>query len=169
MVVVGRIARAHGLRGQVIVDADTDFPSERFQKGAELFVERGGTVRTLTLTSVRLQRDRPVIGLSGVDSIDEAETLAGRELRVPLDRLVPLASGTFYHHELVGCRVETEDGHQVGVVAAVEGTYGASRLVVKTNGRDVLVPLAADICPTIDVTGRRIVIRPPDGLLDLNP
>ena len=110
MAAVGRIARAHGIRGQVIVTLGTDFPEQRFRPGAELFIERDGAVQALTLTSVRFQRDRPVIGIAGVDTMNDAEALAGHELRVPVDRLAPLPDGTFYRHDLVGCRVETLPG-----------------------------------------------------------
>ena len=168
MAVVGRIVRSHGLRGQVVVNLETDFPEERFRPGAELFVERGGVVKPLTLTSVRFQNQRPVIAIAGVDTIDAAEPLAGLELRVPADRLAPLPAGTFYRHDLVGCRVETRGGAPVGIVREVEGTLAGSRLVVTASDGDVLIPLASEICPTIDVAGKRIVIEPPDGLLDLN-
>src|SRR5882762_8067676 len=96
MVMVGRIARAHGIRGQVIVNPETDFPEERFQPGAELFVERGGRVDTLTVTTARFHRERPVIGIAGIETMNDAETLAGLELRVPVDRLAALPPGTFY-------------------------------------------------------------------------
>src|SRR5438094_5777731 len=101
MAVVGRIARAHGIRGQVIVNLETDFPDERFQPGAELFVERGGRVEPLTITTARFHRERPILGLAGVETIDDAEAMAGLELRVPLDRLAPLPPGTFYRHDLI--------------------------------------------------------------------
>jgi 16S rRNA processing protein RimM len=165
---VGRIARAHGIRGQVIVSLDTDFPQERFRPGAELFIERNGAVQCLTLTTVRFHRDRPVIGIAGVDTMSEAEALAGRELRVPVDRLAPLPGGTFYRHDLIGCRVETRAGELVGTVEQVEGTLNGSRLVVAAPRGEVLIPLVADICIDIDVAAKRIVIDPPDGLLDVN-
>jgi 16S rRNA processing protein RimM len=168
MAVVGLIARAHGNRGQVILNAETDFPGERFQPGAELFVERGGVVRPLTITTLRFQRDRPIVGIAGVETMNDAEALAGCELRVPADRLAALPDGTFYRHDLVGCRVETSGGEPVGVVRGVEGTLDRSRLVIEGARGEVLVPLVPEICTTIDVRGRRIVIEPPDGLLDLN-
>ncbi len=124
MAVVGRIARAHGIRGQVVVNPETDFPDERFKPGAELFVERGGRVEPLTLTTVRFHRDRPVIGIEGVATMDEAETLAGLELRVPVERLAALPADTFYHHDLIGCQVEMTDGRPVGIVQGVEGDDG---------------------------------------------
>jgi len=169
MAVVGRIARAHGIRGQVIVNLETDFPEERFRPGATLFAERGGTVTPLTLTTVRFQNGRPVVGVQGVETMNEAEQLAGLELRVPVEALAPLPEGTFYHHDLVGCRVVTKDGREIGTVEGVEGTFGGSRLIVTGGTGEILIPLATDICPTIDVAGKRIVIDPPEGLLDLNP
>lgn len=168
MALVGRVARAHGNRGQVIVNLDTDFPGARFRPGARLFAMRGGVLTALTLTTVRFQADRPVIGVEGIDSIDAAEGLAGLELRIPADRLADLPPGAYYLHDLVGCRVETVAGAAVGVVEAVEGAAGASRLVVAGANGEILIPLAVDICTTIDVGARRIVIDPPDGLLDLN-
>jgi 16S rRNA processing protein RimM len=89
MAVVGRIARAHGIRGQVILNSDTDFPDERFKPGATLFTRRDapgkpGSVDALTLTTVRFQNGRPVIGIAGVETMNDAEALAGLELRVPV-------------------------------------------------------------------------------------
>lgn len=168
MAVVGRIARAHGNRGQVIVNLDTDFPEKRFRPGAELFTKRGGAVETLTVTAARFQRGRPVVGISGVDTMDAAERLAGLELRIPAERLAALPAGTFYRHDLVGCRVETGGGAPVGVVEGVEGTLEGSRLVVAGATGKILIPLVVAICTTIDVDAKRIVIDPPEGLLDLN-
>ena len=168
MAVVGRVARPHGIRGQVIVNPETDFPEERFRVGAELFVNRGGSVETLSITSVRFHRDRPVIAVQGIGDMNGAGSLAGRELRVPVDRLAPLPQDTFYRHDLVGCSVETVDGRPIGTVREVEGTFGGSRLAVETPTGDVLVPLAAGICAVIDPAAKRIVIDPPQGLLELN-
>ncbi len=168
MAVVGVVARAHGLKGQVIVNSESDFPDERFKPGAELFVSRAGKIETLTLTTVRFHRDRPVIGVQGVEDVNAASRLAGLELRIPADRLAPLPEGSYYRHDLVGCRVERGTGELVGTVRAVEGDAGGSRLVIKTASGDVLVPLVVEICRTIDTAGKRIVIEPPPGLLELN-
>jgi 16S rRNA processing protein RimM len=179
MALVGTIARAHGNRGQVIVNPETDFPDERFAAGAEVFIERAGSMQALRVIAMRMQRDRPVIAFDGVATMDDAEALAGRELRVPVERLAALPQDTFYHHDLIGCRVETRGGDEVGFVTGVEGAAGGSRLIVLRGGRatglesggrgTVEIPLVADICTAIDVRGKRIVIDPPEGLLDLNP
>ena len=168
MAVVGRIARAHGLRGQVIVNPETDFPDERFQPGAELFIERGGMLETLTVTTARFHGERPVIGIAGVETMNAANTLAGQELRVPVERLAALPPGTFYRHDLIGCAVETRDGRAIGIVREVEGTLTGSRLVVDGEGGEVLIPLVAPICTAIDPAAKRIVVDPPEGLIEAN-
>jgi 16S rRNA processing protein RimM len=168
MVVVGRVARAHGNRGEVIVNAETDFPDIRFRAGSELRVRRGDAIGTLTVGAVRTHQGRPVVAFDGVATMDAAEALAGAELRIAPEDLLPLSAGEFYRHELVGCRVETTDGRELGDVQRVEEGSGVDRLVVAGRRGEILVPLAADICVTIDPSARRIVIRPPDGLLELN-
>jgi 16S rRNA processing protein RimM len=168
MALVGRIARAHGIRGQVIVNPETDFPDERFQTGAEVFVQRNGRIESLTITTARFHKDRPVIGLEGVETMNEAEMLSGLELRVPIERLAALPADTFYRHDLVGCRVETRDGRRFGIVRDVEGTMAGSRLVVDGTGGEVLIPLVAPICPEIDPVAKRIVVDLPEGLIEAN-
>ncbi len=168
LALVGRVARAHGIRGQVIVNPETDFPEERFREGAVLHVRRQGRVELMHVTSVRFHKGRPILGFEGVDTANDADALAGVELRVPVTDLEPLPPRTYYRHDLVGCRVETTGGEAVGEVAAVEGEMGSSRLVVRSAGGEVLIPLAETICVGIDIAARRIVVDPPEGLLDLN-
>ena len=168
MVVVGQVARAHGHRGQVIVDPQTDFPDERFKPGSILFARRDGAIEPVTVESVRFHRGRPILGLAGVDSMSAAEDLAGTELRIGPASLQPLPPGSFYHHDLRGCVVETAEGQRVGEVARVEGAGEGSRLVVNGRGGEVLIPLVDSICVSIDTADGRIVIDPPEGLLDAN-
>lgn len=168
MAAVGQVARPHGIRGQVIVNLETDFPQQRFRPGAEMFVKRGGEVERLTVTTVRFLRTRPVIGLTGVDDANAAAELAGAELRVPRAALASLPEGVFYCHELVGCTVETVDGQSVGIVRGVDRAVGGHCLVIEAPCGEVMIPLAADICPTVDPASRRIVVDPPEGLLELN-
>lgn len=168
MVLVGIIARTHGNRGEVILNSETDFPDDRFKVGGTLFARVGaGPTEPLQVTSVRFQRGRPIIGLAGIGSIGEAERLAGAVLKVPESEQTPLPEGTYYHHQLIGCDVSTKDGEEIGRVTAVEGNGSASRLVVRGRRAEVLIPLAADICD-IDVRAKRIVVTPPEGLLEVN-
>ena len=168
MVLVGRIARAHGNRGQVIVDTATDFPEERFKAGSVVQIRRGDSPEPVTIESVRFHRGRPILGFAGIDTIDAAEALAGSELRIPDDALQPLPTGSYYHHDLIGCSVETLDGTTIGHVDAVDGDASGSRLVVHTRSGDVLIPMVEGICRSVDAPGKRIVVELPEGLLDLN-
>jgi 16S rRNA processing protein RimM len=168
MAVVGRVARAHGNRGQVIVDPVTDFPDDRFKAGSMLHIRRDGKIDSLTIDSVRFQRGRPILAFAGIDTMDSAETLAGTELRIDPGALHELPTGSFYRHDLVGCTVETETGQRLGEVVSVEGEAAGSRLVVKKGSAEILIPLAEGICASVDIAGRKIIIAPPDGLLDLN-
>jgi 16S rRNA processing protein RimM len=129
---------------------------------------RKGQVSPLTVASFRVQGGRPVVGFDGFERIEDVEHLAGHELRVPEDTLRALEPGQYYHHQLVGCAVETASGEPVGVVERVEGGTGGSRLVINGTHGEVLIPLATAICVDIDVAAKRIRINPPDGLLDLN-
>jgi 16S rRNA processing protein RimM len=168
MVLVGRIARAHGNRGQVIVDPATDFPEERFKAGSRLHMLRGDATESLTVENVRFHRGRPIIGLAGVGTMDAAEALAGTELRIAVEALQPLPTGTYYHHDLIGCSVATPGGETIGPVKSIEGDGNSSRLVVESTSGDVLIPMVEGICVAIDVIGRTIVVVPPEGLLELN-
>lgn len=168
LVLVGRVARAHGNKGQVIVNLETDFPEERFRPGEMLFVGQGDESRPLRIRAVRFHQGRPIIALDGIETMSEAEDLAGQELCVPATSRAPLPEGTYYRDELVGCQVIDPAGTVLGLVTAVEGPLGCSHLVVTGARAEVLIPLAADICVRIDPVARRIVVAPPEGLVELN-
>ena len=165
---VGRVARPHGLRGQVIVNPETDFPDDRFRPGAELLLVLKGAVRPVRVSSLRFHRERPIVGFDGYSDATAAEGIAGAEIRVPIAALAPLPEGRIYRHDLVGCEVRTADGARVGIVQGVEGEIAASRLVVDGRAGEILIPLAAEICRQIDVHAKSITIDPPEGLLDVN-
>jgi 16S rRNA processing protein RimM len=168
MALVGRIGRPHGLKGQVVVNPETDFVEERFAAGATVWTRSGGGQEQLTVASMRVQNGRPIVGFAGFDRIEDVERLAGLELRVPEEALQPLQPGTYYEHQLVGCTVETVSGDAIGEVAKVEGGAGASRVVINGPHGEILIPLAVDICVEIDVANRKIRIDAPEGLLELN-
>ena len=168
MVLVGRVARTHGLRGHVVVNPETDFVAERFRAGAEVWTRVNGLEQALTITDARVDGPRPILAFEGVGTVEAAEGLAGAELRIPESDLLPLPEGRYYLHQLVGCRVDTTDGATVGEVKRVEGGAGAAVLAVDGAQGEVLVPLAQEICVGIDVGARLIRVRLPEGLLELN-
>jgi 16S rRNA processing protein RimM len=168
MVLVGRIARTHGIRGQVVVTPDTDFVEERFHEGASVWCRTARGDEQLTVASMRIHKGRPIVAFDGFSSIDDVERLTGAELRIPEEALQPLSDGAYYHHQLIGCAVDTVGGERVGEVVRVGAGSSGSLLEIEGPRGQVLVPLAAEICVEIDVRGKRIRIDPPDGLLDVN-
>ena len=168
MVVVGRIARPHGLRGQVVVNPETDFIQQRFRTGATVWTVVDGSEHRLTIATARFQDGRPVVAFEGFAGLSDVSPLSGLELRVPEADLQPLESGRFYEHQLVGCTVETLEEVPIGTVARVERGAGSSRLVVNGVRGEILIPLAVPICVDIDMASRRIRVDPPEGLLELN-
>jgi 16S rRNA processing protein RimM len=167
LVLVGIVARTHGNRGEVIVNPHTDFVPERFRVGAALEARLpDASRRRVVVTSMRIHQGRPVIGFDEVTTIGEAEAFAGAELRIDPAEQGPLPSGSYYHHQLVGCSVALAAGEEIGVVVGVEGEMSRSRLVVAGSGRRFEIPLTEAYC-SVDVERRRIVVNPPEGLLDL--
>jgi len=168
MVLVAFVARTHGNKGQVILKSESDFAEQRFRAGARVFARIGtGPIETLEVTSARFQQGRPIVGFAGFSTITEAERLAGAQLRIPETEQEALPEGVYYHHQLIGCQVVTRGGDALGRVSDVQGEGQATRLVVSGPRAEVMIPLAQEICE-IDVAAKRIVVTPPEGLLEVN-
>jgi 16S rRNA processing protein RimM len=111
--------------------------------------------------------DRVVVKLEGIDDVEAAQGLVGRLLAVPEADALPLPEGQFYPWQLEGCRVETEDGAVVGEVKAIEHSPAHDLWVVAVGARECLVPAVPEIVVDVSLADRRVVIRPPEGLLEL--
>ena len=165
LLLVGRVARAHGIRGHVIVNPETDFVEDRFRPGQVVLVGPADRTRAYEILESRIHQGRPIVRFAGIDTMSVAETLAGADLWLREQDLEPLPAGTFYRHDLVGCDVVDTQGTRIGRVTAVEGSLDRSRLVVDEH---TLIPLVGGICVAVDIAARRVTIDPPEGLIDLN-
>jgi len=113
--------------------------------------------------------DHLIFKFQGVDSISDAEKLAGAEVSIPLEHRAALAEEEYYESDLVGCQVLDATGRSLGVVSDFTQTGGTPLLEVKTTeNRELLIPFASSICTRIDIERKQIVVNPPEGLLDLN-
>ncbi|MCP3016112.1 ribosome maturation factor RimM [Nocardiopsis dassonvillei] len=165
--VVGRIGRAHGVRGDVAVDVRTDDPAARFADGSVLATDPA-EAGPLTVVSTRRHSGRLLVRFEGVADRDAAEGLRGTALLVDSEDIPPLEDPDEFHdHELIGLAAVTTGAEPVGTVADV--LHNAQDLLVVTTpgGAEVYVPFVAALVPEVDVAGGRIVIDPPPGLLDL--
>jgi 16S rRNA processing protein RimM len=160
------VARAHGIKGQIVVNPETDFMEERFRPGHVILVGPADRTREYTIRGVRFHQGRPIIGLDGVETMTDAEGLAGSDVWVAEADVAPLPDGTYYRHDLVGCEAFDTKGARLGRVTGVEGSIDRSYLVIDEH---VMVPLVGGIVVAVDVAAKRVTLDPPEGLLDLNP
>jgi 16S rRNA processing protein RimM len=170
-VLVGVVARVHGLRGEVVVDVRTDSPEERFAPGAVVRARLrgpGAGVGEFEVESARPHSGRLLVRFAGVVDRAAAEALRGAQLLVDAAALpAPADPDEFHVHQLEGLRAELDDGTAIGTVREVVHGPGGELLVISRPDRpDTLVPFVRAIVPTVDLTGGRVVITPPEGLLD---
>lgn len=169
--VVGRIGKAHGIRGEVNVTVRTDDPEARFAIGSVIDtdpIERG----PLTVSSARTASARMVIGFEGLDNRSAADSLRGTLLIIDTADLPDLQDDDdFYDHELIGMQALHSDGHSIGIVIDILHGAAGDTVVLKpadqSGKSELLVPFVRSIVPNIDRANRQMTIDPPEGLLDL--
>ncbi|MUL42175.1 ribosome maturation factor RimM [Streptomonospora sp. PA3] len=165
--VVGRIGRAHGIRGEVAVDVRTDDPGSRFAPGALLHTDPAGA-GPLTVASARRHSGRLLVRFEKVGDRTAAEELRGVALLVDSADVPPADDpDEFNDHELIGLRAETTEGTEVGTVADVLHNAQDVLVITDSAGGEVLVPFVRALVPEVDTGAGRLVIDPPPGLLEL--
>jgi 16S rRNA processing protein RimM len=167
LLVVARVGRAHGIKGELAVEVRTDEPDTRLAPGSVLLTdppERG----PLTVRASRDHSGRLLVRFEGVDDRTAAEALRGTLLQVDVDPdAVPDEDDAWYDHQLVGLTVVDTTGAVVGEVADVLHLPAQDVLAVaRPDGSEALVPFVSEIVPAVDVAARQVVVDPPPGLLD---
>lgn len=166
LVAIAKIVKTRGLKGELAAELLTDFP-ERFENLDEVIAVRpDGSRLSLIIDDFWFQNGRVILRFAGYGSIEKSEELRGCEICVLESNAVELGDGEFFDWELQGCRVETLDAVDVGVVTEVLRNGGTEILVVKGEHKDHLIPFAAVICPEVDIENKLIRIDPPNGLLE---
>jgi 16S rRNA processing protein RimM len=161
MLLAGEIGKPHGLAGEVYVVVISDDP-HRFEPGAALHHADG---RTLTIETSQAHGDRFLVKFAGIDSRESAVALRGA-LYVPSSETRALDDDEFWHSDLIGCTVVGRDGSDIGTVARVVAGPVQDLLEVTTSAGPRLVPMVKEIVTSVDPGARRIVLDPPEGLLD---
>ncbi|MGE0851692.1 MAG: ribosome maturation factor RimM [Hyphomicrobiaceae bacterium] len=157
LILLGRIAGAHGIRGEVVIHAYTDPPDNIAAYGP--LADAGGT-RTFKLQGVRVTAKGVIARIAGIEDRTAAEALRGIELYVDRDRLPAAAEGEYYHADLIGLAAVDRDGARLGEIVAVQN-YGAGDLLeIRRIGssRTELIPFTDDYAPQVDLNAGRVVI-----------
>lgn len=159
-IAVGRITKAHGLRGEVSVLVLSEVP-ERFDPESTLLLEDG---RTLTVEEVRPDRGRLLVKFQEVADRTDAERLLGAYLFVDAADVDDAPEGAFWPHQLEGSEVVTETGRSLGVVAEVVLGVANDIWVARSGDEEILIPALKDVVVSVDVDARRVVVREIPGL-----
>jgi 16S rRNA processing protein RimM len=171
--IVGHLRRPHGTRGEVFVELLTDFPEKVFQEGAELRVsDPEGTSPDEVFPPLRVEASRPhkdgiLVQFAGIEDRDRLGFIRNRYLLCPFGRLEPLAEGEIFQHQLPGLEVVTVEGATVGRVREVYEHEPAVLLLVELADREILIPFTREVVVSWDLEASRLVVDPPEGLLDL--
>lgn len=168
LISIAYITRPHGVRGEVIAEILTDFP-DRFAEMEQAIVKNaGGEILSLGMAGARFHKGRVILKFAGYDNVERAKELRNASVCVTHDQLVELPEATWYDFELIDCEATTVAGERIGVVKRIDRFGAAPLLALKTDDhREILIPLALSICIEIDAANKRIVVDPPEGLLDL--
>lgn len=172
---VARIVRPHGVRGEVAAEILTDFPERLTRLTSVELWDGHSPPRRIAVRKCWLSHSRggqAIFHFAACDCVDDAKKLVGLEVQVPLADRVQLPASSYYISDLIGCEVREKGGAEVGRVRDVEingeGVSGTPLLVVDSQQGEILIPLAQEICVSIDTAARRIEVVLPEGLLDLN-
>lgn len=176
--IVGRIRRAHGIRGEVVVEGLTGDPERHFSVGAQLLAgtvtgevpDPAGTPgpHTLTVRRVVPFKGGWILRLAEISDRNAAEVWRDRYLLVPAGDATPPAADEVYYHDLLGMRIEDVSGHALGTVAELYEVPQGVLLEVDTGAGRVMVPYRAEVVRSADLTRRVLVVDPPEGLFDVN-
>lgn len=162
--VVGRIGRAHGVRGDLFVEPMTDSPEVRFADGSTL---KTSDHKTLTVSSSKWHSGRFVVHFKGIDDRTAAESIRGIQLIVEVDPTeLPDDPDEFYDHQLVGLTAFIGE-QEIGKVTEVIHLPAQDLLAIKkSDGAEALVPFVTEFVPVVDVQNKRVELTPPPGLID---
>lgn len=168
--IVARLVRSQGRHGEILAEIHTDFP-ERFAERKRLFLlsseSSSSPLREITLESHWLHKDRVVLKFEGVDSINDTEPLRGLYVAIPASERTPLSEDEVYISDLIGCElIDHALGRAIGTVSGFD--RGANLLVVTEGKNEHLIPFANAYIEKIDTAGKRIEMRLPEGLLEIN-
>ena len=166
LISIGKIVRPHGIRGEVKVSPLTDW-LEIFQTFRSMYLEsEGDHGEWIKVEKTRIHGNRVVVKLSGIDDRNRAESICGFVLKVHEKDCPPLPEGYFRIDKLIGLKVSTMEGEDVGIISDVLRMPAQDVYVVDANGREILIPAVKDFIKHVDIEKKIMLIEPIEGLLE---
>lgn len=166
---VGKIVNTHGVRGELRVISQTDFPEKRYAKGNVLYLEHPNFPEKIELkvSGHRKHKQFDLLRFEGYESMNDVESFKEGILKVSEDQIHELGENEFYYHEIIGCHVETENGEFLGSVKEILSPGANDVWVVKREkGKDLLIPYIEAVVKDINIKDKVITIHLMEGLLD---
>ena len=161
---IGKIVRAHGLRGEVSVAVLTGFP-ERFETTEWVYLGNEFEATAYRVESYRWHKDNVLLTLAGITDRTQAEVLKGQFVQVPIEEAVSLPEGSYYLYQLIGLQVQTTTGEFLGTITNVMETGANDVYVVQNEERELLLPAIPDVIKTVDIANGTMVVQVIDGLI----
>ncbi|MDO4679711.1 MAG: ribosome maturation factor RimM [Aerococcus sp.] len=167
---VGKIVNTQGLKGEVRVMSQTDFPEERFKVGSQLTIfDRNRPVETVEVDRHRRQKQFEIVHFKGFDDINQVEPFKGMTLQVAEEnRKDQLGQETYYYDDIIGLQVQDESGNKIGVIDSILSLGSNDVWVLKRsdNGKELLIPVIHDVVKQVDLTRQTVTIALIEGLMD---
>lgn len=166
MISIGKVINTHGIKGELKIWPTTDFP-ERFASTERVFWERDGVVREFRVEGARRHQKVILLKLETINNMTDAEKLVGGVLKLPEEELVPLPEGSYYLFQIIGLKVFTNSGEEIGTIREVIRTGCNDVYVVdRKSGKEALIPAIRQVVLEINLEEGKMVIFPMEGLLD---
>ena len=163
---VGKIVNTHALQGEVKVVSNSDFKEDRFKKGSQLVIAFNGEHIEVVVATHRVHKGADLLKFKHLNSINDVERCKGCALLVSADELDELDENEFYYFEIIGCKVVTTDGEEIGEITEILETGANDVWVVKRPGqKDALIPYIEDVVKAVDIEAKQVTIQVLEGLL----
>ncbi|WP_337098824.1 ribosome maturation factor RimM [Paenibacillus sp. YIM B09110] len=167
---VGKVVNTHGIKGEVKVLSQTDFADERFAPGSKLLLqdEEKGTSLEVKIISSRAHKNVYILKLAGFDDINIVEKYKGWALKISEDQQGKLDEGEYYYHEIIGCKVKTDEGQELGTITEILSPGANDVWVVerpKGAGKPILIPVIDEVLLRVDVTEKMVTVKLMEGLI----
>jgi 16S rRNA processing protein RimM len=165
---VGKLVNSHGIRGEVKIIPTTDFPEERFAPKSELVLQQPNSNNSVSVTveRSRLHKNMYIIKFVQFDNINEVEKYKGWILKVSEEQLDELDEDEYYYHEIIGCKVVTDEGEDLGIIDEILSPGANDVWVVKpAKGKSILIPVIDDVVLTVDVQEKVVTVHIMEGLI----